>query len=114
MSLESQLREAQRDGDSQRLDCETYQMKIQALDEQVSKLTARVDKQRERELEEEKRLVELELEKERGRLAGEKGAQSLGKKATIRQLTTMLSTSKNGLFPGPNHLLTTGADDPTF
>ena len=36
------------------------------------------------------------------------------KKATIHQLTTMLATSKNVLFPGHNHLLTTGADDPTL
>ena len=41
-------------------------------------------------------------------------AQSLGKKATIHELTTMLSTSKNALFPGHNHLLTTGADGPTL
>ena len=26
----------------------------------------------------------------------------------------MLATSKNILFPGHNHLLTTGADDPTL
>ena len=39
---------------------------------------------------------------------------SLRKKATIQKLTTMLTTSKNVLFPGPNHLLTTGADDPTL
>ena len=31
------------------------------------------------------------------------------KQATIHQLTTMLSTPKNVLFPGHNHLLTTGA-----
>ena len=37
-----------------------------------------------------------------------------GKNATIHQLTTMLSTSKTVLFPGHNHLLTTGADDPTL
>ena len=36
------------------------------------------------------------------------------KKATIHQLTIMLSTSKNVLFPGHNHLLTTGADNPTL
>ena len=36
---------------------------------------------------------------------------SLGKKATIHPLTTMLFTFKNALFPGHNHLLTTGADD---
>ena len=34
-------------------------------------------------------------------------------KATIHQVTTMLATSKNFLFPGHNHLLTTGSDDPT-
>ena len=39
---------------------------------------------------------------------------TLGKKATIHQLTTMLSTSKNVLCPGHNHLLTTGADDPSL
>ena len=33
------------------------------------------------------------------------------KKATIHQATTMLATSKNVLFPGPNHLLTTSTDD---
>ena len=37
---------------------------------------------------------------------------TLGKTDTIHQLTTMLATSKNALFPGHNHLLTTGADDP--
>ena len=36
----------------------------------------------------------------------------LHKTATMHQVTTMLATSKNVLFPGPNHLLTTGADDP--
>ena len=36
------------------------------------------------------------------------------KKATIHQLTTMLSTFKNVLFPGHNHLQTTGVDDPTL
>ena len=36
------------------------------------------------------------------------------KKATIHQVTTMLATSKNVLFQGPNHLLTTGIDDPTL
>ena len=39
---------------------------------------------------------------------------TLGKKATIYQVTTMPATSKNVLFPGPNHLLTTSADDPSF
>ena len=36
------------------------------------------------------------------------------KKATIHQVTTMLTTSKNVIFPGHNHLLTTGIDDPTL
>ena len=35
-------------------------------------------------------------------------------KATIHQVTTMLATSKNVLFPGHNPLLTTGTDDPTL
>ena len=39
---------------------------------------------------------------------------TLGKKATIHQLTTMLATSKNGLIPGHNHLLTTGGEDLTL
>ena len=34
------------------------------------------------------------------------------KRHYIHQLTTMLSTSKNVLFPGHNHLLNTGTDDP--
>ena len=33
-------------------------------------------------------------------------------KNTIHQVTTMLVTSKNVLFPGYSHLLTTGTDDP--
>ena len=32
----------------------------------------------------------------------------------IHQVTTMLATSKNVLFPCHNHLLTTGADDPSL
>ena len=40
--------------------------------------------------------------------------QALREKATIHQATTMLATSKNVLFPGHNHLLTTGTDDPTL
>ena len=36
---------------------------------------------------------------------------SLHNKATMHQLTTMLSTSKNVLFSGHHHLLTTSADD---
>ena len=35
-------------------------------------------------------------------------------KATIHQVTTMIATSKNVLFPGHNHLLTTDTDDPTL
>ena len=35
------------------------------------------------------------------------------KKATIHQVTTMLATSENLLFPDHDHLLTTSADDPT-
>ena len=42
------------------------------------------------------------------------GAVSSRKKATIHQVTTMLATSKNVLFPGHYHLLTTGADDPSL
>ena len=33
-------------------------------------------------------------------------------KATIHQVTTMLVTSENALFPGHSHLLTTSTDDP--
>ena len=39
---------------------------------------------------------------------------SLGKKATIHQVTTMLATFNNVLFLGHNHLLTTGADGPSL
>ena len=39
---------------------------------------------------------------------------ALGKKASIHQVTTMLATSKNVLLTGHNHLLTTGADDPSL
>ena len=38
----------------------------------------------------------------------------LRKKATIHQVTTMPTTSKNVLFPGHNQLLTNGADDPSL
>ena len=38
----------------------------------------------------------------------------LPQKATIHQVTTMLATSKNVLFSGHNHLLTTSADDPSL
>ena len=39
---------------------------------------------------------------------------SLHKNATIHQVTTMLSTAKNVLFLGHNHLLTTSTDEPTL
>ena len=39
---------------------------------------------------------------------------TLYQKATIHQITTMLATSKYVLFPSPNHLLTTGTDDPSL
>ena len=34
--------------------------------------------------------------------------------STVHQVTTMLATSKNVLFLGHNHLLTTGTNDPTL
>ena len=34
--------------------------------------------------------------------------------ADYHQATTMLAISKNVLFPGHNHLLTTGTDDPSL
>ena len=39
---------------------------------------------------------------------------ALGRKATIHQVPTMLATSKNVLFLGHNHLLTTDTDDPSL
>ena len=36
---------------------------------------------------------------------------TLCNKTTIHQVTAMLATSKNVLFPGHNHLLATGFDD---
>ena len=39
---------------------------------------------------------------------------TLCKKSTIHQVTTMLAISKIVLFPGHNHLLTTGTDDLTL
>ena len=39
---------------------------------------------------------------------------TLRKKAIIHQVTTMLATSKNVLFPGHSHLLTIGIDDPSL
>ena len=41
-------------------------------------------------------------------------SDSLRKKATIHRVTIMLATSKNVLFPGHNHLLTTGTDTQHF
>ena len=35
-------------------------------------------------------------------------------KNTIDQVATMLTTSKNALFPGHSQLLTTGTDDPSL
>ena len=35
-------------------------------------------------------------------------------KATIHKVTAMLATSKNALFSGHYHLLTTGTDDLTL
>ena len=40
--------------------------------------------------------------------------ETLHKKATKNQLSSMVATSKNVLSPGHNHLLTTGADDPSL
>ena len=40
--------------------------------------------------------------------------EALCKKATIHQVTTMLTTCKNVLFPGHNYLLTKGTDDPSL
>ena len=39
---------------------------------------------------------------------------SLSKKVTIHQVTTLLATSKNVLFPSLNHLLTNVTDDPSL
>ena len=39
---------------------------------------------------------------------------SLRKKPTTHQVTTMLATSTNVLFPDHNHLLTIDADDPSL
>ena len=39
---------------------------------------------------------------------------ALGKKATVHQITTRLATSKNVLFPSPNHLVITGTDGPSL
>ena len=36
------------------------------------------------------------------------------KHPSIHQVTIVLATSKNVLFQGPNHLLITNTDDPTF
>ena len=39
------------------------------------------------------------------------GTVTLRKNAAVHQVTTIPATSKNGLFPGHNHLLTIGTDD---
>ena len=39
---------------------------------------------------------------------------NIAQKTTIHQITTMQATSKNVLFPGHNHLLTTGIDYPSL
>ena len=44
----------------------------------------------------------------------DEGKLTLRKKATIHQVTTMLATSKNVLFPGHKHLRITGTDHPTL
>ena len=41
-------------------------------------------------------------------------ALTLRKNVTIHQVTTILATSKTVLFPGHNHLLTTGTYDPSL
>ena len=58
----------------------------------------------------------LSFEKEGGREGSVFVQQGLPvyKKATIHQVTTMLATSKNVLFPGHNHLLTTRTNDLTL
>ena len=40
--------------------------------------------------------------------------ECITQKATIHQVTTMLSSSNNVLFPGHNHLPTTSTDDPSL
>ena len=47
-------------------------------------------------------------------MEGHVNRKTLREKATIHQVTTMLATSKNVLFLGHNHLLTTGTDDLTL
>ena len=49
-----------------------------------------------------------------GKKTSANGRLNLAKKPLSTSLITMLSTSKNVLFPGHNHLLTSGADDPTL
>ena len=46
--------------------------------------------------------------------AGVQCMATVRQKATIHQVTTMLATPKNVLFPGHNHLLTTGTDGPSL
>ena len=45
---------------------------------------------------------------------GQNNTRHCAKKATIHQVTIMLVTSENVLFPGNSHLLTTGTDDLTL
>ena len=47
-------------------------------------------------------------------LCGMEYDTSTGQKATIHQVTTMVTTSKNVLFPGHNYLPTTSTDDLTL
>ena len=60
--------------------------------------------------------LEMQIRLSKMHLFGRKMEYSITrrKKATIHQVTTVLTTSKNVLFPGPNHLLTTGTDDLTL
>ena len=57
-------------------------------------------------------LVEMSKNADFWQAIGASGHESLRKKGTIHQVTTMLATYRNVLFPGHNHLLTTGSDDP--
>ena len=52
-----------------------------------------------------------EKEQRQAHVNGQSHEETLSKISTIHQVTAMLDTSKYVLFPGPNHLLTTGTDD---